>query len=112
MNQKGLRGRRQYSAEFKARVVALCQRDAALVAEVALAHDVDAALLRRWIRRHVDTLPLLPPGLVPVQLEPPATVPSDDSLRLDIRKGAIQVHVHCPASAADACAHLLTCWLA
>jgi transposase len=112
MNQKGLRGRRQYSVEFKARVVALCQRDAALVAEVALAHDVDAALLRRWIRRHVDALPLLPPTLVPVQLEPPVPIPSDDSLRLDIRKGSLQVQVHCPASAADACAHLLKCWLA
>ncbi len=112
MNQKGLRGRRQYSAEFKARVVALCQRDAALVAEVALAHDVDAALLRRWIRRHVNAAPQLPPTLVPVQLEPPPPVPSDDSLRLDIRQGSLQVHVRCPASAAAACAHLLKCWLA
>jgi len=112
MNQKGLRGRRQYSVEFKARVVALCQRDAALVAEVALAHDVEVNLLRRWIRRHVDALPRSTPTLVPIRLEPAVPRPSDESLRLDIRQGSLQVQVHCPPSAADACAHLLRGWLA
>jgi Transposase. len=66
MNQQGLSGRRQYSAEFKARVVALCQSADASVAEIARAHEVDVNLLRRWIRRQVGAAPRLPPPLVPI----------------------------------------------
>ena len=111
MNQQGLSGRRQYSAEFKARVVALCQSADASVDEIARAHEVDVNLLRRWIRQQAAAAPRLPPTLVPIRLESPATVLAADALQLDIRKGAIKIHVHCPAAAADACAHLLRAWL-
>ena len=111
MKQKGLSGRRQYSAEFKARVVALCHNADSSVAEIARAHAVDVNLLRRWLRQPVSAVPHLPPGLVPIRLESPATRLAADALQLDIRTGDIQIQVHCPAAAADACAHLLRAWL-
>lgn len=75
MKQKGLSGRRQYSAEFKARVVALCHNADGSVAEIARAnaraHEVDVNLLQRWLRQQVSAVPSLPPGLEPIRLESP-----------------------------------------
>jgi transposase len=45
----GRRRRRQYSAEFKAEVVATCQRPGVSIAAIALMHQVNANLLRRWV---------------------------------------------------------------
>jgi len=73
--------RRTYSPEFKAQLITLCQQPDASVVDIALAHDVDASLLRRWIRRQVDSLSRLPPGLVPILLAAPIAAQPDDALR-------------------------------
>ena len=61
------RVRRRHSPEFKARVVDACQVRGASVAGVALAHGVNANLVRKWIintlgqarrSRRVDALEL------------------------------------------------------
>jgi transposase-like protein len=103
--------RRKYSPEFKSQLITQCQQPGASVVDIALAHDVDASLLRRWIRRQAGSIPQSALALVPIQLESPATVPEMPALRLDIRTKTIQVQVHCPASAAEACARLLRQWL-
>jgi len=45
-------GRRTYTAEYKRSVVEECQKPGVSVAGVALAHRINANLLRRWIVRH------------------------------------------------------------
>jgi transposase len=42
--------RRVHGAEFKARVLVECQRPGASVAAVALAHGLNANLLRKWLQ--------------------------------------------------------------
>ena len=72
------RVKRRHSAEFKARVVALCEARGASVAGVALTHGVNANLVRKWIikqRRALaprSAMPLLPVHIVSEEL---ATIP-------------------------------------
>jgi transposase-like protein len=49
-NQAGPRRRRPHSDEFKARAVASCMQPGMSMAAVAMAHGVNANLLRRWVR--------------------------------------------------------------
>ena len=46
----GRRRRRRHSAEFKAMVVGECRRLGVSVAAVALAHGLNANMLRKWVR--------------------------------------------------------------
>jgi transposase len=49
-NQAGSRRRRRiHSDEFKARAVAICMQPGMSMAAVAMAHGVNANLLRRWV---------------------------------------------------------------
>lgn len=47
------RGRRQFSEQSKARLVAACFRPGVSVARMALDHELNANLLRRWIKDHL-----------------------------------------------------------
>lgn len=63
------RVKRKHSAEFKARVVDACHVRGASVAGVALAHGVNANLVRKWIiNRRRDLVPTGAPGLLPVRI--------------------------------------------
>ena len=63
------RVRRRHSPEFRARVVDACQERGAPVAGVALAHGVNANLVRNWIiNRRRDLVPTGAKGLLPVRI--------------------------------------------
>lgn len=63
------RVKRRHSPEFKARVVDACQVRGASVAEVALAHGVNANLVRKWIiKKRRALVPSGAPGLLPVRV--------------------------------------------
>ena len=63
------RVKRRHSPEFKARVVDACQVRGASVAGVALAHGVNANLMRKWIiNRRRDLVPTGAHGLLPVRI--------------------------------------------
>jgi transposase len=66
-------GRRTYAAEYKRGVVQECERPGVSVAGVALAHGINANLLRRWIahQRHAlpETIAELPAVLLPVSVQ-------------------------------------------
>ncbi|WP_353885777.1 transposase, partial [uncultured Microbacterium sp.] len=49
----GHRRRRRHSDEFKAKVVAACRQPGVSIASVALAHELNANLLRRWIHERL-----------------------------------------------------------
>jgi len=110
------RRRRLHSDEFKANAIAACMQPGMSMAAVAMAHSVNANLLRRWVReaemkttsvqsgkivRAVAAAPL-PSAFVPVAL--PAPTASTADIRIELQRGATSVTVTWPASATSECA--------
>lgn len=51
-----VRKRRRHSEEFRAQVVVACGQRGVSVAAVALAHGLNANLVRRWIKENAERL--------------------------------------------------------
>ncbi len=106
-----IRRRRQHTPEFKQRLVALCQPGVS-ISGVALAHGVNANLLRRWIKQYPACMPsksvTVPAKLVPVQVSLPTEVPAHDAIEISIQKGRARVSIRWPGNQAHACGQ----WLA
>jgi transposase len=70
-------GRRTYTAAYKLDVVRRCSEPGASVAAVAMAHGINANLVRRWIVRHqrasLTATPAFEAALLPVTIEAPAS---------------------------------------
>ncbi|MGJ7512410.1 IS66-like element accessory protein TnpA [Variovorax sp. GT1P44] len=107
----GGRRRRRHSDEFKANAVAACLQPGIPMAAVAMAHGINANLLRRWVREG-ETLPandkqsgdgaVRPgPAFVPLAV-PPATTTAD--IRIELRRGPMSIVVTWPGSAPSECA--------
>lgn len=109
------RHRRTHSTEFKAELVAICRQPGISVSAVALAHGVNANLLRRWMKLSpVDSkfpVASAPIKLVPVQVETINTSPSDGDIQFDIQRGATRINIRWPMSGVGACAQWLGAWL-
>lgn len=118
--QAGTRRRRRvHSDEFKAGAVASCMRPGMSMAAVAMAHGVNANLLRRWVREaemrppssaasKIATLEVQAPEpkalFVPVSM-PASTAPAPlGDIRIELQRGATAVTVTWPVSAASECA--------
>ena len=101
------RKRRRHGDEFRAEVVAACRRPGVSVAAVALAHGLNANLVRRWIKEGAERLPVTrrpvanrivePLTVVPVTIES-AAGRSDEAIRIDIRKSGLAVQLAWPAT--------------
>lgn len=112
------RRRRIHSDEFKAGAVATCMQPGMSMAAVAMAHGVNANLLRRWVREaEMKTstgtasddvgaveAPPLKSVFVPVALPAPAATAPRPDIRIELQRGATAVTVTWPASAASECA--------
>lgn len=113
------RRRRLHSDEFKARAVASCMQPGMSMAAVAMAHGINANLLRRWVREaemkataHAvgksAVQPLQAPQrealFVPVALPAPAAPTPLPDIHIELQRGATAITVTWPASAASACA--------
>lgn len=101
-----VRKRRRHSEEFRARVVAACRQPGVSVAAVALAHGLNANLVRRWIKEDAERLPVTRRPLANPVVEPLTVVPvtiesrsgrSDEAIRIDIRKSGMAVQLAWPA---------------
>ena len=107
--------RRNHTIEFKTELVTMCRQPGVSVSAVALAHGVNANLLRRWIKQYpaAANIPLVPAPakLVPVQVESPVASSSDGEIHFDIHRGATRIHIRWPIGGAEACAQLLGGWL-
>ena len=81
------RVKRRHSPEFKARVIAACDARGASVAGVALAHGVNANLVRKWIIKKsralvpTSTLSLLPVRIISGTASKVTTERRSDCLR-------------------------------
>jgi len=106
--------RRRHTPEFKQALVALC-RPGVSTSAVALAHGVNANLLRRWIKQFPPDsgFPVAPAPvkLVPVQIETVNTSRPDGDIRLNIQRGATRINISWPVAGAEACAGWLGAWL-
>jgi transposase-like protein len=107
----GVRRRRRHSAEFKAKVLAACRQPGASRAGVALAHSINANLLRKWLaqaeRGQQGTEPpkrIVAPSesfvALPLTRQPREGAP----IRIEVRRGALAVSVQWPSSAIAECA--------
>lgn len=110
--------RRRYDNEFKARVVAACNEPGASIASVARAHDLNANLLQKWRRgRGVGSAALPAPKPLPIEratefvampLPTAAAAVSSavaaQSIRIELKRGAMTVAVSWPSSSATGCA--------
>ena len=99
--------RRRHDAELKAKVLSECGAPDASVAQVALAHGLNANLVHKWRRQAGDAgLSVTEPEMttfIPVTMRPAAT-PGADDIRIELRRGALAVNVTWPLAASAQCA--------
>lgn len=119
----GRRRRRRHSAEFKAAVIKECMTPGVSIAAVALAHSLNANMLRKWVidAEHAQpakpkALPMPPaqgvampaPTFVPLALPAPTV---DGDIRIELQRAGTTVSITWPAAAARECAAWLSDWL-
>ena len=101
------RGRRRHDDELKAKVLSECDAPGASVAQVALAHGLNANLVHKWRRQGAGDKSSVPTPemttFVPVTMTPAATAVVDD-IRIELRRGALIVNVSWPLAASAQCA--------
>lgn len=115
MNEHRKSSRRRHSAELKMEVVNACGEPGASVAAVAMAFGLNANLVRQWLHgrgfKRAGGALVLPAAtksaqrFVPMALpaKPLAASPAGD-IRVEVRRGALQVSVSWPQSGGADCA--------
>jgi transposase-like protein len=117
------RRRRRHTPTFKAAAVAACRKPGASVAAVALELQLNANMLRTWVKQSAAAsaapkaitaleLATTSAAFVPLKMEtrtePGSTVNSAERpIRVHIRKGRSRITIEWPATAAVACASWL-----
>jgi len=115
MNEHEKRRRRRHSAIFKSESVAACQVPGASVSGVALERQINANVLRRWIKEarsrgalvksELAGTPERTPAFVPVAITKPKTMTdSQRPIRIRVRKKRMLVIVEWPTSVSGSCA--------
>ena len=113
------RRRRHHSAEFKAKVIEEYRGAGVSMAAVALAHGLNANLLRRWVveNKSISRTPALasrPQQQEFVALPWVAQAPQSGAacdIRVELRRGATTITISWPTQAAGDCAAWLREWL-
>lgn len=110
------RTRRNHAPDLKREVILACQQPGASVAGVALAHGLNANLVRRWVRDGQGATGVVAVGGQPSSAffevpMPRASTPAAEPIRLELRRGASTVSLQWPATAAADCGAWLREWL-
>ena len=100
-------GRRRHDDELKVKVLSECGAPGASVAQVALAHGLNANLVHKW-RRQAGGAGLSVPTpemttFIPMTMTSAAT-PVVDDIRIELRRGPLAVNVTWPLAASAQCA--------
>jgi transposase len=95
--------RRRHSAEVKAQVLAECAELGASVAQVAMAHGINANVVHKWRRNASGKLLAGPAAFVPVWVHESIAAPPAH-IRVELRHGATSMAVTWPVAAAADCA--------
>lgn len=123
------RTHRTYSAQFKADLVAACQRPGASIAALALQHGMNANVLHRWLKeydhgRHrlgnADAATAadqpVKPAFIPLALaapepgglsQPTASTTAASDIRIVCQRNDLSITLDWPLSEANECAQLL-----
>ncbi|MGE5116504.1 MAG: IS66-like element accessory protein TnpA [Betaproteobacteria bacterium] len=100
-------GRRRHGAELKAEVLAECSASGASVAQVAMAHGLNANLVHKWRRQAgggmVSVATPEVHTFIPVTMAP-AAAPVISDIRIELRRGATAINVTWPVAASAQCA--------
>lgn len=119
----GRRRRRRHSAEFKAAVIRECLKPGVSIAAVALAHSLNANMLRKWLidaehkggvpvaaktAKVAEPAPMPAPTFVPLALPAPVV---DGEIRIELQRDGTTVKIVWPAASARDCAVWLSDWL-
>ena len=127
------RTHRTYTPQFKAELVAMCQKPGASIAAVALQHGMNANLLHRWRKEWAQGLHRIEggattavatpqtPAFVPIELTAASVTASEQSsiaastpatdIRIECQRPGMSVTVHWPLSGAAQCAQMLSALL-
>ena len=121
MDLMGRRRRRRHSGEFKAAVIHECMRPGVSIAAVALAHSLNANMLRKWVieAEHQGARPVPAPAAAEESPTPaPSFVPLalksevvEGDIRIELQRAGTTVKIAWPAAAASDCAAWLRDWL-
>ena len=104
---KAKQARRQHSKEFRQKVIAASRQPGVSISAVALAHGLNASLLRRWIKAHPEQSGVgqaWPTRAIkePLRIMPAAPEPGADQdeapIRIDIRRSGLAVQIAWPAT--------------
>lgn len=85
------------------------QQPGVSMAAVAMAHGINANLLRRWLHERAEppidavTISEKPVGFIALPMPAPPA-PGAEPIRVEVRRGSTTIALTWPASAADACA--------
>lgn len=114
MQSEERKRRRRYGAQLKAQIMAECEVPGASVAQVAMAHGINANVVHRWRQWAREggarrTRPSLTPAVateafVPVVLSDAPTGAKAEEIHIELRRGATALAVRWPVSAAAQCA--------
>jgi len=121
MQPREKRRRRRHPPAFKTAAVAACRKPGASVAAVALELQLNANLLRTWIKESAvastipkaiaaPTMPTTSAAFLPLKIATrtePLSASTERPIRVHIRKGRSRITIEWPATAAGACASWL-----
>jgi transposase len=107
MEDSKRRSRRRHGTDLKRRVLDECAAPGASVAEVAMAHGLNANLVHKWRRLAGGdavqrTCARRNEGFIPVSVTAPVVIGPD--IRIELRRGAIAVNVAWPLVSSAECA--------
>ena len=98
--------RRRYSVEFKAQVLAECEVPGASVAKVAMSHSINTNVVHGWRKLARQTSAVANTAhqeFLPIRLPPPAAPPAaQQSIEVELRRGAVTMKITWPVSATAA----------
>lgn len=101
-----MRQRSSYPKPFKAQVVQECLQPGATVSSVAIAHGINANVIRKWLPLYRHTSVAALPAFVP--LKAPPKRPSEASAIIEIPVGEQAIAVKWPVSDPDGCREIAT----
>ena len=100
--------RRRHDADLKARVIEACGVPGASVAQVAMAHGLNANLVHKWRRDSRVAASAVPAAFIELPM-PRAAMPicepeATPDIRIELKRGATRVSINWPADCAAECA--------
>ena len=118
------KSRSRYSADFKAEVLRACRQGKAPVTEIARGYGIHVGVVRRWLCTQApapalaagqvfpkSTRSATGPGFVLLQLPPPAATCAPQDIRIELRRGDLQINISWPLHGAGDCVAWLRGWL-